>query len=107
MLADAQWKKLEPLIEACRPKGKTSLIEREQVHKTANLHLAISVRSFRAEHLSNFVGALIDGDVRLACTLTASLADYPLFITRDALAGVDPNAPAYWHLRTHFGSSLR
>src|SRR5215213_5809412 len=23
MLADAQWKKLEPLIEACRPKGKT------------------------------------------------------------------------------------
>ena len=24
MLADAQWKKLEPLIEACRPKGKTS-----------------------------------------------------------------------------------
>jgi transposase len=24
MLADAQWKKLEPLIEACRPQGKTS-----------------------------------------------------------------------------------
>ena len=24
MLADAQWKKLEPLIEACRPKGKTT-----------------------------------------------------------------------------------
>ena len=24
MLADAPWKKLEPLIEACRPKGKTS-----------------------------------------------------------------------------------
>ncbi len=24
MLADAQWKKLEPLIEACRPKAKTS-----------------------------------------------------------------------------------
>jgi hypothetical protein len=23
MLADAQWIKLEPLIEACRPKGKT------------------------------------------------------------------------------------
>ncbi len=23
MLADAQWTKLEPLIEACRPKGKT------------------------------------------------------------------------------------
>jgi transposase len=23
MLADAQWMKLEPLIEACRPKGKT------------------------------------------------------------------------------------
>jgi len=60
-----------------------SLIEREQVHKTANLHLAVSVRSFRAEHLSNFVGALIDGDVRLACTLTASLTDYPLFITRN------------------------
>src|SRR3712207_672711 len=24
MLADAQWMSLEPLIEACRPKGKTS-----------------------------------------------------------------------------------
>ena len=24
MLADAQWTKLEPLIEACRPKGKTA-----------------------------------------------------------------------------------
>jgi transposase len=23
MLADAQWMRLEPLIEACRPKGKT------------------------------------------------------------------------------------
>ena len=23
MLVDAQWMKLEPLIEACRPKGKT------------------------------------------------------------------------------------
>jgi transposase len=23
MLSDAQWAKLEPLVEACRPKGKT------------------------------------------------------------------------------------
>ena len=23
MLDDAEWRKLEPLIEACRPKGKT------------------------------------------------------------------------------------
>ena len=24
MLVDAQWMKLEPLIQACRPKGKTA-----------------------------------------------------------------------------------
>jgi hypothetical protein len=48
-----------------------------------DLHLAVSVRSFRAEKLSDFVGAIIDGDASRAQTLAGSLANYPIALTRD------------------------
>ena len=47
------------------------------------LHLAVSVRSFRAEALSDFIGAIIDGDVARARTLLHRLENYPLVLTRD------------------------
>jgi len=53
-----------------------------QVHAPA-LHLATSIRSFRAEKLSDFVGHLIDGDAVAAKHIHEELADYPLLITRD------------------------
>ena len=46
------------------------------------LHLAISVRSFRAEVLSDFVGAVVGGEVKLALSLHSELTNYPLVITR-------------------------
>ncbi len=46
------------------------------------LHLATSVRSFRAEVLSDFVRATIDGDPKLAATLYRKLSNYPLVMTR-------------------------
>jgi hypothetical protein len=49
---------------------------------TPKLHLAIPVRSFRAEVLSEFVGAVINGDAKRALSLYGSLANYPLVITR-------------------------
>ena len=48
------------------------------------LHLGVSVRSFRAEKLSTFVGAVIDGAVESALELYRSIKnDYPIALTRD------------------------
>jgi hypothetical protein len=54
-------------------------------HQTMpDLHLAVSVRSFRAEKLSEFVGALIAGEIDAARSLYASIKDtYPIVLTRD------------------------
>ena len=56
----------------------------DKVERSTNLHLAVSMRSFRAEQLSNFVHHLLDGNVSQAQTLLATLKDkYPIVITRD------------------------
>ena len=55
--------------------------------KTPELHLSVSVRSFRAELVSDFVGALIDGDYKRAKSLRERLSNYPLALTRN-LKGV-------------------
>jgi hypothetical protein len=47
------------------------------------LHLAVSVRSFRAEAVSDFVAAVIAGDADRAKEMVSSLNDYPLVLTRD------------------------
>ena len=52
-------------------------------HKTPDLHLATSVRSFRAETLSDFVASMLEGNVAAARTIRKSLTNYPLKLTRD------------------------
>ena len=55
-------------------------------HRTfdADLHLATSMRSFRAEHLSGFVKQVLDLEADAARLLYAELADrYPVVLTRD------------------------
>ncbi len=48
------------------------------------LHLAVSIRSFRAEKLSAFISAIIDGDVVLGRRLFGAMqGEYPINITRD------------------------
>lgn len=47
------------------------------------LHLAVSIRSYRAEKLSDFVGAIIEGDAARANNIHAALTNYPLILTRD------------------------
>ena len=47
------------------------------------LHLATSLRSFRAERLSDLVGEVIKGNTEAAQRLSAELKDFPLLITRD------------------------
>lgn len=50
---------------------------------TPDLHLATSIRSFRAERLSDFVGHVIAGDAPAARQVRKELSAFPLFITRD------------------------
>jgi hypothetical protein len=51
--------------------------------RTPCLHLATSIRSFRAEKLSDFVGEIIDGTSAAARSIIGSLGEFPIFLTRD------------------------
>jgi len=49
-----------------------------------DLHLAVSVRSYRAEKLSAFIGAIIDGNTNSAQGLYKEIEkNYPIALTRD------------------------
>ena len=58
--------------------------QRSNAHFDSNLHLSVSMRSFRAEHVSHFVKALLDGDKRIARDEHASISGrFPICVTRD------------------------
>jgi hypothetical protein len=58
--------------------------ERPRTKFDNSLHLAVSMRSFRAENVSAFVKALLDCEKEQAKKIFAELADrYPIVITRD------------------------
>ena len=61
-----------------------AVLQTERVETHPELHLAVSMRSFRAERLSAFVGAILDGNAEEAHALYLGLQDrYPLWVTRD------------------------
>jgi hypothetical protein len=53
------------------------------VHLDECLHLAVSMRSFRAENVSGFVKALLDCETERARKTFAALLRYPIALTRD------------------------
>lgn len=58
--------------------------QRKNVHFDDSLHLAVSMRSFRAEHVSGFVKALLDCEKNQARNAIAHFLDrYPIAVTRD------------------------
>jgi hypothetical protein len=58
--------------------------QRQNTHLDDCLHLAVSMRSFRAENVSAFVKALLDCEKQRAREAFAQLADrYPIAVTRD------------------------
>jgi hypothetical protein len=58
--------------------------QRPNVHFDDSLHLAVSMRSFRAEHVSAFVKALLDCEEAAARNaLRQFLERYPIAVTRD------------------------
>ncbi|MBY0411827.1 MAG: DUF2075 domain-containing protein [Burkholderiaceae bacterium] len=61
-----------------------SLKTRAEVHFNEDLHLAVSMRSFRAEHVSSLIKHLLDRDVAHAkAALEGVRKRYPIVITRD------------------------
>lgn len=58
-------------------------IQQEQVTLSDDLHLGVSMRSFRAETLTGFVAHLLNGEAEAARTAFAQLTAYPIVITRD------------------------
>lgn len=63
------------------------LESRKHVYRESGLHLAVSMRSFRAEHVSAFVKAVLDCDIKQArLALAESIGRYPILLTRDLAA---------------------
>lgn len=59
----------------------------EGVRQDEHLHLSVSMRSFRAEALSDFVGQLVDGNAVAARATYEAIRDtYPIVLTRDLAA---------------------
>lgn len=60
------------------------LSERLNSHFDNNLHLSVSMRSFRAEYVSHFVKALLDGTKEIARDHLATMSGrFPIVVTRD------------------------
>jgi hypothetical protein len=65
-------------------KALDSVRRRQDVHLDDCLHLAVSMRSFRAETVSAFVKTLLDCEKEKAREAFAAVADrYPIAVTRD------------------------
>ena len=60
------------------------MLQAPAIQKHPDLHLSVSMRSFRAERLSSFVSLVLDGDAAGAQDQHEKLKDrYPIFLTRD------------------------
>jgi hypothetical protein len=58
-----------------------------RVHSDEHLHLAVSMRSFRAEALSGLISHIIDNEPEAARAIYKSIkAAYPIYLTRDLSA---------------------
>lgn len=60
--------------------------QQEKVRSEKKLHLKTSIRSFRAEKLSDFMGGLIECKISACQDLIQDLEQYQLYITRDILS---------------------
>lgn len=58
-------------------------LNRIGAHVRPDLHLAVSLRSFRAEHVSQFIGAVINGEAAKARDLYAMIPLYPIVLARN------------------------
>jgi hypothetical protein len=78
---------LSPNLNAAEYQGGNSfnlILKRTSTFLNKDLHLATSIRSFRAETLSDFVRAVLATEVESARNTLSTLADrYPIVLTRE------------------------
>ena len=60
-----------------------TLLSHSNVTYNDNLHLSVSMRSFRAEHVSLLIKQLLDHDIEQARDTLGKINKYPIVITRD------------------------
>lgn len=61
----------------------TTVLSKLPCHIITDLHLAVSLRSFRSEKVAAFVKALLDVDIQRAQTLYKEVSEnYPILLTR-------------------------
>jgi hypothetical protein len=61
-----------------------STADRQNVHFDSRLHLSVSMRSYRAENVSNLVKQILDLDIESARNTLEEMGDrYPIVLTRD------------------------
>jgi Uncharacterized conserved protein (DUF2075) len=71
-------------------KAISKTLKGSQTHFDDNLHLSVSMRSFRSENVSFFVKALLDCDINKAKeTLSSVISRYPIVVTRNLNAAKD------------------
>ncbi len=66
-----------------------AFISQSHVSLNEDLHLSVSMRSFRAETLSAFIAHVLNGEGEAAREASAKLNQYPLFATRHLKAAKD------------------
>jgi len=75
------------LPEYGSPSDLENFLKTPRVHSDEYLHLAVSMRSFRAEALSAFVGHILENEPEAAKAAYKSIeALYPIYLTRDLTA---------------------
>lgn len=60
-----------------------AFIQQEQVTLHADLHLSVSMRSFRAETVSDFISHVLNGEIEAAKIAHEKLTHYPIALTRN------------------------
>ena len=63
--------------------GLLALETEGRIERSKDLHLSVSLRSFRSGKLAEFVQALLDHDVATARTAYGKLSRYPIVLTRN------------------------
>lgn len=78
---------ISPNLTDSEYSAETSIQELKDVtdvHLNPDLHLSVSMRSFRAENVSNFMKHLLDLDIENAKNSLSSITEnYPIVLTRD------------------------
>ena len=69
-------------LSASRVPGASEATQNLSVSSYDELHLRVNLRSFRAERVSDFVAAIVDGDASTAADLAGMLSKYPIVVTR-------------------------